>query len=319
MALTYDSITALVEKFFIPKLQDNVYIGNALTARLTRPDKIMMIDGGERIIAPIVKSKTGTSGRYFSEFDALDTSPTDDFTAAEFTWKQLQEPIKISRLQELKSQGSQAKLRYVAEKMKQAERSIKENLALGIFSDGTASTGALTTSQITGLQNVLSTSSTYGGIAVADMATWIAVVLSNSSVNRALTLNLIESAFMQAAYDQSVPTVMTMRNNIYAVLWSLFTPAQRLVSEEMDSLGFKNMLMVNGMTALYDDHQEANTVYLLNENYLFLAVHEKENLRYDKMDKLEGQAASLGRIYWAGNLVCNGRRYQARIADVATA
>lgn len=99
----------------------------------------------------------------------IDSTPTDDFTAAEFLWKQLQEPIKISRLQEIKASGPQAKLQYVAEKMKHAERNIRENLALGLFSDGGATTGALSTDQLSGLQLTMSASSTYGGIAVAEL------------------------------------------------------------------------------------------------------------------------------------------------------
>lgn len=56
--------------------------------------------------------------------------------------------------------------RYNQKKRELTLGNMKENLALGLFSDGTASTGAATTKQITGLRAVLSESSTYGGIAV---------------------------------------------------------------------------------------------------------------------------------------------------------
>lgn len=152
-----------------------------------------------------------------------------------------------------------------------------------------------------------------------DMADWIAVVKDNSGTNRPLTLNLIETAWIAASYDNDTPTVLTMKNNIYASLWSLFVPAQRLVSEEMEGLGFKNILSVNGAPALYDDHMVANQIYLINENHLQLAVSDKEDMRYVKISDLEGQAASLGRIFWAGNLVCSSRRTQAVVKDVSAA
>lgn len=82
MALTYDSITGLVEKFFVPKLQDNVYQGNAFTARLSRPDKILKVSGGERIMVPVAKSKPGTSGRYFSDFAVNINSPVGEESLA---------------------------------------------------------------------------------------------------------------------------------------------------------------------------------------------------------------------------------------------
>jgi hypothetical protein len=296
---------------------DNVYGSNALLARLSRPEQMETFDGGERIIAPVVSAKPG-SGGYFTDFEALDTSPTNDLSAAEFTIKQLQEPIKISRLQELKNSGKAAKLKLVATKMGIAEMNMKENLAKGLFSDGTATTGSLTTAQITGLGAVMSTTSTYGGIAVADLATWVAVVKDNSATNRALSLNLMQSTWGACSYDSKVPSVLCANQNIVDVYWGLLQPHQRLVSEEMRGLGFSNILEFNGAPVLVDSHQDANCMYFMNEEFLKLYVHSQENMRFDRITQIEGQAATLGRIYWAGNLVCNGRRYQGKLADLLT-
>lgn len=317
MALTYDQITAITEKYFVPKFVDNVYGSNALLARLSRPDQLETFDGGERILAPVVSSKPGAGG-YFTDFAALNTSPSSDLSAAEFNIKQLQEPIKISRLQELKNSGKAAKLKLVATKMGIAEMNMKENLALGLFSDGTASTGALTTDQLTGIRLIMSTSATYGGIAVADMAEWVAVVKDNSSTNRALSLNLMQSTWGACSYDSKVPSVLCANQNIVDVYWGLLQPHQRLVSEEMRGIGFNNILEFNGAPVLVDSHQEANTMYFMNEEFLKLYVHSSENMRFEKITQIEGQAATLGRIYWAGNLVCNGRRYQGKLADLLT-
>lgn len=211
MIFTYDQITAITEKYFVPKFVDNVYGSNALLARMARPEYKEYFDGGERILAPVVSSAPG-SGGYFSDFEVLDTSPTDNLTSAEFLIKQLHEPIKISRLQELKNSGKAAKLKLVATKMGIAEMNMKENLAVGIFSDG--ATGAFGTKQITGLKAVMSTSSTYGGIAVADMPTWIAVVEANGGTDRALSLNLMQKVYGAASYDDKKPTCLVANQNI---------------------------------------------------------------------------------------------------------
>lgn len=47
-------------------------------------------------------------------------------------------------------------------------------------------------------------------------------------------------------------------------------------------------------------------------------VHSAEDMRFQKVDQIEGQAATLGRIFWAGNLVCNGRRYNGELSDLLT-
>lgn len=315
MALTYDQITAITEKYFVPKLANNVYDSNALLKKMR--GEMELIDGGEKILAPIIKSKPG-SGGYFSDFDVLDTTPTDDITSASFDWKQLHEPIKVSRTQELKNNGDRAKIKLVAAKMQIAELAMKENLALGLFSDGSATTGAMSAKQLTGLRAILSTSSTYGGIAVADLAEWIATVDNNSSVDRALTLSLMQTTQGHVTFDEQKPNTITCPQAVFDVFWSLLQPHQRLASEEAARIGFVQALY-NGVDVMVDSHQEAGTMYFLNLNFLKLYVHRLENMRFDKLTQIETQAATLGRIFWAGNLVCNGRRYQGKLDDIETA
>jgi len=318
MALSYSQLDSITEKKFIKKLVDNVYDTNALLARLTRPEKIMLKDGGTKIIAPIIKSKPGVGG-YYSDLEELDISHTDDITAAEFEWKQIYEPIRISRADILKNSGDAAKLNLIASKVKIAEKNIKENLGVGLFSDGTASTGALTTKQITGLQATIDTSSTYGGIAVADLAEWVAVSKNNSGTDRALSMPLMQQAFGAVTYDDDKPTVMVCRQNVYDQLWSLYQPHQRLMSKEMAQLGFEDVLVFNGKPVIVDSHCEAQKILFLNEEYLGLAVHKDENMRVDKKESLETSNSMLHKIFWMGNLVCNGRRYQAELSDIEVA
>jgi len=312
MALTYDQITAITEKHFVKKLVNQVYDGTAFLRKLNEQKEV--IDGGTKIIAPIISSKP-TAGGFFSDFDVLDTSPTDDITACELEWKQLHEPIKISSLEELKNNGDAAKLKLVASKMMVAEHNLKENLSLGLFSDGTASTGAMTTKQITGLRAILSESSTYGGIAVADLAEWAANVEDNSGTDKALTLGLIQKVIGRCTFDMQKPNLIIASQKVFDVMWSLFQPHQRLASEEAARLGFVNAFF-NGTPVVVDNHIEEDTLYTLNLNFLKLYVHRNCDMKFEKMTQLESQAATLGRIFWCGNLVCNGRRYQGSLTDI---
>lgn len=315
MALTYAQIDAITEKHFLPKLVDGIYNSKAFTARLARPDKLQLKDGGVKIIAPVINSQPSVGG-YFDDLATLSTDRTDNITASEHDWRQLYEPIRVSRKEMLQNSGDAAKLDLVKSKVMIAEKQMKENLALGIFSDGTAGTGAGTTDQIDGLQAIVSTSSTYGGIAPADFAEWVGVVKDNSSVDRALTLNLMQNAFGAVSEDDDKPTVMTCRQNVYDQVWSLFQPHQRLMSEEMAKLGFENVLTFNGVPIIVDSHCKAKTIYFLNEDYLFLCVHRDENMRKESLERLETSNSMLFRIFWMGNLVANNRRYQGELTDI---
>ena len=67
---------------------------------------------------------------------------------------------------------------------------------------------------------------------------------------------------------------------------------------------------------IVDSHCKANSMYFLNEEYLFLCVHRDENMRRETIEKLETSNSMLMRIFWMGNLVSNNRRFQGELADI---
>jgi hypothetical protein len=318
MALEFAQITAITERHFIPKLVDGVYNSAAFTARLARPDKLQLKDGGHEILAPIMSSQPGIGG-YYDDLDTLSNDRTDNITSSKHQWRQLFEPIRVSRKELLQNNGDAAKLSLVQSKVQIAERQMRENLALGIFSDGDTGTGALTTDQLDGLQAVVDTTSTYGGIAVADFDDWKAESNNNSSVDRPLSLNLMQQVFGSVSEDGDTPSVLTCKQDVYDQVWSLYQPHQRLMSQEMSDLGFENVLTFNGRPIVVDSHCQAKTIYFLNEDYLFLCVHKDENMRRETLERLETSNSMLMRIFWMGNLVCNNRRFQGELVDIEVA
>lgn len=314
MALPFDQITAITIPHYLKNLPDNVYGSNAVLSEL---DKVK-IPGGTNIQAPVISSAPSV-GAYYSGFDSLDTSPSSNISAAVAEWKQLHEPIKVSGLQELQNAGVAAQLRLIESKVVIAEKNFKDNLATGLFSDGTAATGKLTTKQITGLLAVLSTSSTYAGIAVADMATWVGVVQDNSGTNRPLTLNLLQSLIGAVTYDSDRPQIGCCKQNVFDVLWSLMQPYQKLgAGEESAKLGFVSAV-VNGVRFYVDSHMEANAIYVLNKDYCKLYIHSERDMKMEAIGKIEAQDAKVTRILWAGNLLVNNRRMQGKLDDIAVA
>ncbi len=316
MALTYGQITAITEKKFIPKLVDNIYKSNPIFAKFTQPGKALMLDGGERIIQPIISSKPSTPNKgYFSDLDTLTSDRTDDITAAEYNWKQIYEPIRISRLEMLKNNGDAAKLKLVMSKTMIAEKNIRENLGYGLFSDGTEFSSKI----ITGFAAMISDSSTYGGIAVADLADWAAKVEDNSGTARAVTMALLQRVDGLCTEETDTPTLLTCKQAIYDQIWSLYQPHQRLHNAEMAKLGFSNVLDFNGKPIIVDSHNADGEVLFINDNYVQLAIHKEENLRSETIERLETSASMLARIFWAGNLVCSNRRYQGKLDDLSYA
>ncbi len=320
MTLTYTQITALTERTFLNKVADGVFRSKAVLARLNRPGFKQLKDGGHEILCPIINSKPGDpAAKYYDEYDTLDNDPTDDTTAAVFQWKQIYEPIRIGRKSMLINSGDAAKLSLIATKMQIAEKNIRDILSSGIFSDGTALTGALSTKQLTGIRAAISTTSTYGGIAVSDFAEWIAVSKTGSGVNRAASLPLLQTLEGSITEGDDRPTAFYMTQSVYDEFWSLYQPHQRIESTEMAKLGFSGVLQFNGKPMIVDSHMRANYVYGVNENYLFLAVHKDEDMRKETIERMETSNSMLMRLFWMGNVVCNNRRFQGELGDISIA
>lgn len=282
------------------------------------PNKVRFKDGGIKIQGPIIHSTPGASGRWYSGYDTLTSSATDNVTSFELEWKQLQEPVRISRRELLQNKGDSAKISLLVSKMKIAEKNMTERIGTGLFSDGTADTGDATTNQFTGMAAILSESSTYAGLAVADVATWVANVNDNSSTDRAMTMNLLQQSFGECSIDSDQPTLLVSTQAVFDQGWALFQPAQRIMNAEMAKLGFRAMEF-NGTPWVIDSHCPAGEVQFWNEDYLYMVVHKDEFMRIEKFEQLETFNGILHRINLMGNLVCDSRRLQGVLDDISVA
>ena len=322
MALTYAQVQSITHRYIMPKVVDNVYNSSAAIKRHYEKKKV--VNGGRLIEFPVISSKPNVGG-YFTDLDTLNTNRTDNLTNASFSWKQLFEPVRVSRLELLQNNSKEAVVNLLTAKGEIAQMQLMENLSLGLFSDGTAATGASSANQITGYQAMISTSSTYGGIAVADMADWASKRRRGSTAGtaEAFTLGRLKVLEGDCTQGENKPTVFFCRQAVENEVWGAFQPHQRLVSTDMAKLGFENVLTFNGKPVIVDDHvyqvSSNNVILAINEKYAFLVVHGDEDMRKESIDKLESTASSLDKIFWAGNLCCNNRRFQGILEDISVA
>jgi len=84
------------------KLADNVTKNNALLRRLSQKGKVKTFDGGQAIVQEIEYSENGTYMRY-SGYDVLNITPSDVFTAAQYSIAQAAVAVSISGLEQLQN------------------------------------------------------------------------------------------------------------------------------------------------------------------------------------------------------------------------
>lgn len=305
MALTYDQITAITKKKFIPKMVDNIFDSNPLLKRLKANARV--IDGGERIIVPLNYAQHTASG-WFSGADTLDVSDNQSITAAEYLWKQHYANITITRLDELKNSGESQVLNFVRNKVMISEKTLADNLGTGLYNDGTVSNAFV------GLRAIVDSASTVGGIDQSSYSWWQG---QEDTSTTALTISALQTQWSNASIDNDTPTIiMTTRAN-FDRYYNLLQPQQRFVDSEMAKGGFTS-LMFNGKPMISDSHCPANHIFMLNENYLDLYIHRDENMRFEPFIKPKDQAVKVAKVFFAGALTSSNNRMHAKFDSISS-
>ena len=152
------------------QLADNILNHNAVLRFLNRAGNVDPADGGRSLVEELEYAENQTF-KYYSGSEALDISPSEVFDSAEYEWKQAAVVVSVSGAEERKNAGKEQSLRLVDRRIKNAEKTMMNNLSEGVYSDGTGSSGK----QIGGLRALVAddpTTGTVGGIDRASFEFW---------------------------------------------------------------------------------------------------------------------------------------------------
>lgn len=307
MALTYDQVTAITQKKFIPKMRDNIFDSNPLLQRSKKRGWYEKLDGGERIVAPLIYATTSASG-WYSGAQTLDTSDNQNISAAEYTYKQLYANITIRRDEELKNSGDSQILSLVKNKVKIAEKTMADTLGTGLYSDGSDSAA------IVGLRDIVATDQTVGGISQSSNSWWQGKVDSSSTV---LTIPVMQTIHTQCTVDNDAPSVAVGTRTIYDLYYNLLQPSQRFADSDVAKGGFSS-LMFNGIPVIADSHCPSSHLFFLNEDYLHLWVHKDEDMRMEDFLKPVNQNVKVAKIYFMGAMGSSNNRLHGKLSAIAS-
>lgn len=323
MALTYDQVTAITRKFYMPKFPQLVFDQNLVQKRLaakgTKPSS------GESIQQPVMYQ--ASKGGSYSPYDTFDVSAEDQVTAANFNWKYYEVPITLSRDEILKNQGPEGVKKLMDAKMKLAAMKMSDNLAVDMFALRTASSDSA--EYIQSIENVcndaadaLSSGATFGGIDKS-VYTWFAGKTYNG--NGGVAYSELNLPFFQVSDGNIQPTLIVMHNNSFATYMRDQQGQQRYMKQsELDS-GFLTA-MFNGKTVVADLHvsdagettEASNRIYMLNEDFLDFVIHRDENNRFEPFAKPVDQAVGVAHIMFAGELTCSDPSRQMAVHDFSS-
>ena len=301
MALTFDELSSTTEKFFVKKLVDNIFNSNSLLQRL-RKKNYKAQEGGSHIMVPVAYAATTAAG-WYSGTDTLDTTANDQITAAAFTRAHAYASITVTHTDELTNSGDAQMIDFVRSKVQLAEMTLKDNLGTGVFNLGTD------TKALIGLRLAVDSAGTYGGISRTDYTWWAS---DEDGSTATLTLAAMNAAYGDVTIGNDKPTVIITTQDLYDSYMALLQPQQRFVDEKTADAGFTSLLY-RSIPIIVDSHCPASNMFMLNENYLTLYYHPKDNFRFENFIKPTDQAVATAKIFWAGQMACSNCRMQAKL------
>ena len=313
-----DEIVTTTLRYRTGKLRDNMSKNIALLTRLQQRDNIAPVSGGRTIVEELEYAENSTF-MYYSGEEQLNISASDVFTAAEFDWKQAAVAVKINGLELLKNSGREKVIDLLEARIKNAEKTMLNNLSTGIYSDGTGTGGK----QIGGLQLLISDAGTgtVGGIVSGTYTFWQNQVydFSNNGVAAsALTIqDAMNALYLATSRNRDQIDLIVADNTYFGYYWKSLQAIQRITDDKMAQAGFQTLKFM-GADVVYDGGFSGTApsahMYFINSEYIKFRPHKDRNMVPLNPDRFSvNQDAMVKLIGFAGNMTVSNRSLQGVI------
>jgi hypothetical protein len=302
----FDSLLATTLANYRDQLTDNIFTARPLTFYLMDKGRIRMLDGGTKIVEPLIYGQNSTVASY-SGYDTISLTAQEGISAAEYDWKQYAASIAISGIEEAKNNGEAAILNLLEAKVMQAEESMREGFNQMFFADGTGNSGK----DWNGLGNLVEASGTVGGInrATSGNEFWRSYEENTSG---ALTLAQMSTAYNSVSVGNDHPDMVLTTQTLFEKYESLLQPQLRYTDTKTADAGFQNLLF-KAAPVTYDAHCTAGVVYFLNSKYLTLVGHSGKWFTQTEFVRPENLDAKYALIMCYGNLTVRNAKKQGKL------
>lgn len=307
------------------KLADNMTKNIALLNRMNKRGTVKPASGGTTILQELEYAENATYQRY-SGYEVLNISPSDVFTAAEFNWKQAAVAVTISGLEgSVINTGESRIIELLASRVRNAERTMQNELWLDMYSDGTASGGK----QIGGLQLLVADAPSSGTIGGINRASWYfwrnqKFQCTSDGGSAASTTNIqkyMNTMWATLVRGNDKPDLLPCDSTMYNLYLNSLQAIQRITSDEMASAGFTSLKYMNadvlldgfvagaagvaggsGSSANAAGGVPSQHMYFLNTQYIHWRPHTDRNMvPLDTVQSIN-QDATVKLIVFAGNM-----------------
>jgi len=294
------------------KLKDNMGKNIALLMRLQEKDNIEEVSGGRTIVEELDYAENSTF-MYYDGDEQLNISASDVMTAAEFDWKQAVVAVRINGKELAMNNGPDQIIDLLASRVKNAEKTMLNNLSSGVYSDGTGTGGK----QIGGLQSLVSDAGTgtVGGIDSGTYTFWQNAIYDFSSNSLAASASTIQDAmnslYLNLCRNRDRPDMIIADNTYFGYYWKSLQAIQRISDDKVASAGFRSLKFMDSDVVFdggFSGTAPSAHMYFINTDYVKFRPHKNRNMVPLNPDRFAtNQDALVKLIGWMGNMTVSNR------------
>jgi hypothetical protein len=302
VALTYSQLVTQTIQIHLKTLRDNFHTHNRVLERIMKKKEVQA--GGRSILQPI-KYAALTNAGSFDPYATYPITNNEKVTNAEFEWASYQASIQLFGYDIAVNQaGPQQILNMIKEEFMSAEESLADAVATDLFTGTAAPT-------LVGLQTAIDSTSTYGGVAVADAAVWAA----QESAMATLDLTTMGTYMRLASDNKDEPNLIITTKTVVGLYEKQLTPIQIIANSVTGDSGFQ-MLKFHGADIYYDNNCPAGEMYMLNENYIRYKVMKGVDMTLREKVIPDNQWSQVQTILYMPVFWIDQRRRHAKLTGI---
>lgn len=304
------SLLATTWPKYSKNMADNIFSAVPLLAFLGMKHRVTE-DGGATLVRPVMYAKNSTASSYASD-DVLDTSIQDNFTAAQYEWRQYAASVSVTGRIDRQNAGESQVIDYIAAQINAAELSIKDRMDIDLFASAQAG------SKLTPLPAIAASSGTVGQINGTTQSWWQSTVTASGSF-AARGLSDLRSVWNQVTVRNPVgsPDMVMSDRASFEAYEATIVPALMVTDTDMGDLGFENF-KYKGATWTFDPNAVSGRIDLINSNALELVQHSNTMFTLTEWVKPSAQDVKVAQILWMGELTTSARRKLGALTGVSS-